>query len=819
MGLSPENQNTLAHAQYLAQAGFIPLLVPSIRLVQRESGWQPECQCWKKEECTAPGKHPLRGWKDIETPEQAMTFVLADLNAAKPGTTYNLGLKTGHVAGIIAIDIDKKPDGTSGYENWEAFLSKNEINDSLHYETLTARTGGGGQHLIYKYPQNEDRVPNSVNHAAFNFKLNPVDPARSGIDVRGDGGFIVVCPSRHKSGNFYQWLDDPATSLRKETPKAILQAIAKERKSSDPNATYTPPKEEIEALAERLIRKKRSQTTVDLGRDLKSVLAGNAICLNGAAHDRFLSITYRIAQEWPRAKPERIMDFFAASIQAREKAVPHGSCKHADIYKMLVDGLAKAQEESEHWESQLVPSRNGEGIATNALNVANYLRNDPLWHEAFATNARTDRPSVMRALPGMTLGDPERNHYPRGIVDTDQIYIGMCFERRFQTTVPRDNVRQALQIICAENAFDPFLQYLERLPPWDGIGRVDTWLSVLGGAEDTPINRAFGAIWLLQAVYRTLEPGCQADYTLLLEGNQGIGKSSMLRALVPDPTLFDDGLKPIDHTASKDNLIKLGGPVILELAELGALRKGDVEFIKAFLTFREDTYRPLYKEYPITMRRRCVFAGTTNSSQYLRDSTGNRRFFPVKLGDGKINIALVKANRDQIWAEALMRARRNEPAFLSPEFEAVAAEVQSERRVEDAWQELLEKWLDEAEARIREVAYHDLTLKEPTESLGPIIAEETAEDPDKIASMFWLEKYDDARVPELDAEDVRIYGEKEHFSINCFMDHTGIDEVQRNRVSQEVANTLRSMGYESVKWRKRDKYRGKNRWLRKNRQK
>jgi predicted P-loop ATPase len=369
-------------------------------------------------------------------------------------------------------------------------------------------------------------------------------------------------------------------------------------------------------------------------------------------------------------------------------------------------------------------------------------------------------------------------------------------------------------VLCAQTAFDPFLEYLEKLPPWDGIGRVDTWLSILGGADDTPINRAFGAIWLLQVVYRTLEPGCQADFTLILEGCQGIGKSSMLRALAPNPSLFDDGLKPLDHSANKDNNIKLSGPAIMELAELGALRKGDVEIIKAFLTLREDTYRPPFRHYPITMRRRCVFAGTTNSSQYLRDTTGNRRFMPVKLGDRKIDIGLVRTHRDQIWAEALMRARRNEPAFLPPELEVIAEAVQDERKTEEPWQELIEDWLDAAWERIRKVMFHDLTSPAPTK-LGPQIEDETPEDPDKIASMFWLEKYDDTRVPELDAEDVKQYGEREHFSINDFMDYLDIPATQRGRAVQEVANVLKNMNYECKTWAKRDKYRGKRRWLRK----
>jgi predicted P-loop ATPase len=766
-----------------------------------------------------PGKHPLKGWKQaqMDTPTQGLNTLTALLAAAKPGETFSLALRTGLAGGIFAIDIDLKPDGSSGFENWTAFLCENQINDPYHYATLTAKTGGGGQHLIYKYPKNGDIVVNAVCHTEFNYQKNPRDPNKSCIDVRGEGGIIIVCPSRHKSGTFYQWLTDPTNSLREDTPSAILRAVSKKREARDPDSDFTPELDELKEFAERLVNDKKRPNNVLIGRDLRDVLDGKPIHVAGGAHEPFQSLTFRLALEYPRASAAQLMEHLAESIAEREALCPDGSCGHDDVFSLLKGGLEKCREKADHWESKLLRSPKTGTVINSQENVESFLRNDPLWQGLFAINARSARRFVMRAPPRLVLGNEENRFYPRALLDVDVSNVLTALERRYKTPFQLQVVRSAVRKVCAESAFDPFLGYLEQLPAWDGIGRVDTWLSVLGGAEDSIIHRAFGAIWLLQAVYRTLRPGCQADYTLILEGGQGIGKSTMLRALVPDPSLFDDGLKPIDHSAGKDNLIKLGGPAILELAELGALRKGDVEFIKAFLTAREDTYRQPFAEEPITMLRRCVFAGTTNSSQYLRDSTGNRRFFPVKLSDAKINIELVKANRDQIWAEALMRARRNEPAFLPPELEIVAAEVQSKRRVEDAWQELLENWLDEAEARIREVTCHDLSVKEPAERLGPDIADEIAEDPDKIASMFWLEKYDDARVPELDAEDVRLYGEKEHFSINCFMDHADIDEVQRPRVVQEVANTLKSMGYESVKWSKRDKYRNKHRWLRKNR--
>lgn len=817
MALNPENQFLLEQAQYLARANLIPVLVPSIRLVMHESGLQPECQCYRREKCMTPGKHPVKGWKQVpmDTPLQGLASLTELLRSANPGETFNLGLRTGIVGGIFAIDIDHKPNGFSGYQNWTAFLRAKEINDPYHYATLTAETGGGGRHYVYKYPDNGDKILNAVGHPAFNFRANPHNPDQSGIDVRGDGGIIIVYPSRHKSGNFYRWLNDPATSIRENTPSAILMAVSEEPASRDPDSDYTPKKEELEALAERMIRKRKSQTNVNIGIDLKNVLAGIPIHVDSGAHEPFRDLTYRIALEWPRANAARLMELFSESIRERERLVPDGSCTHENVLNALTGALAKCREKAEHWESKLIRSRTGEGIINCFSNVDRYLRHDPLWSDLFSTNARSNRPFVLRQPPGLVLGDHALNHYPRPVIDADETHVMSHFEDRFNISSNTENVRRAIRYVADENSFDPFLQYLEKLPPWDGFGRVDTWLSVLGGAEDTPLHRAFGAIWLLQAVYRTLEPGCQADYCLILEGKQGIGKSSLLRALVPDPSLFDDGIKPIDHTAGKDNLLKLGGPVILELAELSALRKGDVEAIKAFLTAREDTYRPPYGTHPFTIRRRCVFAGTTNSDQYLRDATGNRRFFPVRLADCEIDIAQVVAHRDQIWAEALHRARNKEPAYLTRELELAAEQAQNSRKMVEPWQDTTEDWLDEAEAAIRKMKYVDLTTSNQ-DRFGPENAanESMAE---VIEGMSRLDTLTDDNAEHVwDAEKVRRYGEIEHFCIDNLFEHFDISVDRRSPSARDSIRTvLKDLGYEKVKWRKMGEYRDKWRWLRK----
>jgi predicted P-loop ATPase len=834
MPLSPHNQQVVDHAQYLANVGLIPLLLPGINFVPREDGrYHPVCQCYRGEVCENIGKHPLQSWRKLgfDTPEIGLSALKDYANKANQKTfTFNLGIRTGGVSGVFAIDIDKKVDGTDGTQNFVAFLKDKQINDPIFYQTLTAQTGGDGRHYIYRYPKNGDVITNAAPHPAFNYGLNPRNTEESAVDVRGEGGILVTWPSIHKSRadwirkegpdtkkGLYLWLNNPETSIREDTPEAILQAVVKKQVSRDPGADYTPDLEDLLALAERLIRDKKRPTNLALGRDMKDALEGKPICLEGAAHEVFKKITYRIAIEWPRASAPVLMDFLADSVAARVELKPMGSCTHDDVFQALSGALVKRREEADHWEHKL--DRSKEGKASSCEKNALYtLRNDPLWHGVFASNARSGRPYVLLHPPGLILGDVDANKYPRPLTDIDILHVVVRLTERLNCPIRKEHVSGAIRVICAEKAFDPFLDYLNALPPWDGLGRVDTWLQVLGGAEDTPINREFGRIWLLQAVYRTLEPGCQADYTLILEGSQGIGKSSLLRALVPDLSLFDDGLKPIDHSAGKDNLMKLGGPALLELAELGALRKGDIEAIKAFLTAREDTYRTPYVDHVATHKRRCVFAGTTNSDQYLRDSTGNRRFLPVRLANQKVNIGLVVAHRDQIWAEALLRARHREPAFMPPELEAAADEAQKARKMVEPWQEIVETWLDEAWAAIRKLRYHELSTADQDE-LGPKnVVNEVEEDPDTIASMFWLDKYDTESPKQVwDIENERRYGTEEHFSVEDLFEHLDIAEDRRTPSARDsIRNVLFSLGYEWVKVRKRGKHYNKRRWLRKN---
>jgi putative DNA primase/helicase len=192
---------------------------------------------------------------------------------------------------------------------------------------------------------------------------------------------------------------------------------------------------------------------------------------------------------------------------------------------------------------------------------------------------------------------------------------------------------------------NPVREYLRGLV-WDGTERIDLWLVAYIDSPETEFVKAVGARWLISAVARVFRPGCQADYTLLLEGPQGIKKSAGLRALVGDE-YFADHLSPL---GSKDSFCELLGKWVIELSELSAMRRSELEAVKAFQTARIDHFRAPYAKRAQDVPRQCVFAASTNDQNPFTDSSGNRRFWPVRCG--AIDVEALARDRDQLWAEA-----------------------------------------------------------------------------------------------------------------------------------------------------------------------
>jgi len=245
------------------------------------------------------------------------------------------------------------------------------------------------------------------------------------------------------------------------------------------------------------------------------------------------------------------------------------------------------------------------------------------------------------------------------------------------------------------NKFHPVRDYLDSLT-WDGTPRLGEWLIQYGEAEDTPFVRAVSRLMLVAAVRRIRRPGCKFDEMLVLESPQGSLKSTALAVLAGNDDWFTDDLPLNAKTA--EFIERLRGRWIVEAAELNGMRKGEVEHVKSVLSRQVDRARMAYGRMTLELPRQCVFFGTTNADKYLKDSTGNRRFWPV--ATGTFDIEGLRAVRDQLWAEAAAAEADGEGIRLDPALYDAATEAQEERVVRDPWVDLIGELLGDLNGKL-----------------------------------------------------------------------------------------------------------------------
>jgi predicted P-loop ATPase len=286
-----------------------------------------------------------------------------------------------------------------------------------------------------------------------------------------------------------------------------------------------------------------------------------------------------------------------------------------------------------------------------------------------------------------TLFDDPGLTYPRQWTDVDglQTLAWLQGTKGIVMEAGITAVEHALDVVGETNSFHPPRDYFRALN-WDAVQRLPTWLSTYLGAEQTDYTAQAGTAWLISAIARVMQPGCQADYMLVLEGSQGARKSTALRVLFSDDW-FSDSLLPI---GTDEAYKKIQGKLCQEIAELESFRGKSATLIKAFITARIDNFRDSYGRRPKDRARTVIFAGTTNEREYLIDRTGNRRFWPVKCGT--IDTAALARDRDMLWAEAVARYDSGEKWWLPDE--RLAREEQRSRELREPWFELVAKWLE-----------------------------------------------------------------------------------------------------------------------------
>lgn len=248
--------------------------------------------------------------------------------------------------------------------------------------------------------------------------------------------------------------------------------------------------------------------------------------------------------------------------------------------------------------------------------------------------------------------------------------------------------------VTDDRSYHPIREYFDALPPWDGTPRVETVLIDYLGAEDNEYVRAVTRKALCAAYMRIYHPGIKFDYITVLNGEQGIGKSTLIAKLGME--WFSDSLTLSDMN-DKTAAEKLQGYWIHEIGEMAGMRKADLEKVKAFVSRQDDKYRASFGRRVAPHPRQCIFFGTTNSENgYLRDITGNRRFWNVRVpGTGRIKPwDLTQETVDQIWAEVVILAGAGEKLFLSYELEEYAKKEQSMAMERDDREGLVVKYLD-----------------------------------------------------------------------------------------------------------------------------
>lgn len=257
-----------------------------------------------------------------------------------------------------------------------------------------------------------------------------------------------------------------------------------------------------------------------------------------------------------------------------------------------------------------------------------------------------------------------------------------------------------LESFARRNGFHPLKDYLDCLQ-WDGVKRLDKWLHTYLGVENTELNAAFGRKHLIAAVRRIRQPGAKYDTILVLQGRQGRGKSSAVRALCPSEDYFTDNLGVgVDQ---KEIIEVTTGKWLVELAELDGMSKKEASTIKAMISRQADGARLAYGRSTTERRRQFVLFGTVNDAHYLRDTTGNRRFWPVSIGseyDPDEAVERIARDRDQLWAEAAHFEAEGESLVLPKHLWEVAAEGQHSRLIVDPWHERLSELFEQRQGFI-----------------------------------------------------------------------------------------------------------------------
>lgn len=583
-----------------------------------------------------------------------------------------VGMPTGARSGWDVLDLDW---GKGGEAWWEANKHRLPATRVLH-------TRSGGRHLYFR---------TAPGLRCSESKIAP------GVDVRANGGYAVVWRAAG-----LPWEDVPVV----EWPDWLLDLARGSTASKDAAAggdhtdLAAPSVAAVVDLLERMDNPEAAGRGVYVRVMLAAVGATRGLAAVGIEDDEGLirEAALAWASKWEGGSDEAAeADKWDTDWATRTTPLAGWPTLQA-LAGQFLPGYRAEVAAAEFGAVPLPPDTSGpdawrarlrasdKGVPYGDLaNVLIALRCAPAWSGVLALNTFASRVEL-HAPPPWHRGEWK----PRALQDTDARHAAEWMQLA-GLRVDVKTVSDGLMTAADAGAYHPVRRYLDGLV-WDGQGRIDAWLHDHLGAEDNPLNRAFASRFLIGAVARTMRPGCKLDTALMLEGDQNLGKSSALAALCNEREWFNDHISDL---GSKDARQELQGKLITEFAEMDNVSRADVAKVKAFLSTAVDHFRGSYAMYARDYPRCGVFAGTINpeSAGYLKDNTGNRRFWTVACGVGwmpgrEVDQVALAAARDQLWAEAVVRFKAGQPWWLAERALQVAQAGAAElRRETDAWEE------------------------------------------------------------------------------------------------------------------------------------
>lgn len=567
----------------------------------------------------------------------------------------SIGIATGSISNLIVIDEDiddeKGIDGRLEVSRWEAENGKLP-------ETVAATTGRGGTHLYLRY-----RGKDIKNRAGI----------LDGVDVRGEGGYVIAPPSTHPNGSEYEWDFSPEEFELAEVDAQVMKFLGIGQEASD------EPKGKL--LVPTTIKSgERNSTLFHLACSLQAqgypdaaimatIRATNQTACDDPLTDDELDLLVSSALKYHKGE----LKIISKDIPAwHEPQLTYKLDKDGNITDQPAQTIANA-EEAISYDKDLYGR-----IRYNEIAYCPYVYGSLPWKigKGWREWDNTDDSNLRSYI--------EKKY---GLKSSEKIMDGLT---NAAARLPVNPVRQMLES-CYEN--------------WDGNAHIENLLPSMLGCEKSEYTTAVMRIFMLGAVCRAFQPGCKFDYMLVLVGEQGKGKSSFLRYLALNDAWYNDNFSTLDGTRAVENL---RGMWIVEMAELQATKRAkDVEGIKSFITSRADVYREPYGRRTTQRPRMCVLAGTSNPVDFLTDKTGNRRFLPVTCGvheptfDIFEDEAMTRFEMAQAWGEAMdvfYQAQQKPKLTLPKKLQQVALDAQAHYTEEDPRIGIIQAWLNNTDA-------------------------------------------------------------------------------------------------------------------------